>query len=459
MAVETGLDNLIADPSPIKGRKWALLANQATVTTDLEPARTAIARAAGPPALLFAPEHGLDGVAQDMESVGDEVDPLTGTPVRSLYGHDAASLAPRSADLGGLDVVAVDVPDIGSRYYTFAATMDALMKACSAAGVEILVLDRPNPIGGVAREGGLVRPGFESFVGQIPTPTRHGLTLAEIALLLHRERYPDLELTVVGCRGWPRGQLFDATGLPWVAPSPNMPTLDTALIYPGLCLVEGTNISEGRGTTLPFHLVGAPWVDAEAVVEHLRALPISGAAFRATRFRPEFSKHAGDNLRGHRNPRHGSQRPRAGRPRYVSIEDDPRPPPRRFRVAIRGLRVRRGHPRHRPAHRQSRKRVNASRRAPASKSYSKSGGEKSMTSKQNLKEYSCTTRHSFFRGIGLDVDSPPKLLQTYASEKAQDERTGTSSHRRRFLSWPATRNVTAPPTRIGFHLLPSAGMA
>jgi uncharacterized protein YbbC (DUF1343 family) len=253
---------------------------------------------AGPLVRLLTPEHGLDGVAQDMEAVADRRDPITGVEVRSLYGDDAESLAPAEDDLRSIETLLVDLPDIGARYYTFAATMDATMAACERAGIGVMVLDRPNPIGGTAREGGLVRPGFESFVSQLPTPARHGLTLGEISLLLQRERYPNLEVTVVPCRGWHRSDWWDATGLPWVPPSPNMPTLDTATVYPGLCLVEATNLSEGRGTTRPFHLVGAPWLDAEEVVTALRKLEIPGLAFRAARFRPLFQKHAGSVCSG-----------------------------------------------------------------------------------------------------------------------------------------------------------------
>jgi len=290
--VTTGLEILVAEPAIIKGRRWSLLANHAAVTSSLDPARVVLAEAAGPPILLFAPEHGLDGVAQDMEAVEDERDVVTGAPVRSLYGNTAATLRPRPEDISSIDVLVVDLPDIGCRYYTFTATMDAVMAGCEADGVEVLVLDRPNPIGGVRREGGPVTAGCESFVSQIPIPIRHGMTIGEIALLLQRERYPNLELGVVTCRDWSRGSWWDATGLPWVPPSPNMPTLETAAIYPGLCLIEATNLSEGRGTTRPFHLVGAPWVDAERIESELRALDLSGVAFRAARFRPQFGKHA-----------------------------------------------------------------------------------------------------------------------------------------------------------------------
>jgi len=291
--VTTGLDFLAADPATIEGRRWALLANHAAVTRDLDPVRGVLAAAAGPPTRIFAPEHGLDGLAQDMETVDDERDGLTGAPVRSLYGSTAATLRPKVEDLGDIDILVVDLPDIGSRYYTFAATMDVVMAGCEADGVELLILDRPNPIGGVRREGGPVTPGCESFVSQIPTPIRHGLTLGEIALLLRRERYLNLELGVVTCRDWSRSSWLDETDLPWVPPSPNMPTLETTAIYPGMCLIEATNLSEGRGTTRPFHLIGAPWVEAEATTAALRALELPGVAFRAARFRPQFGKHAG----------------------------------------------------------------------------------------------------------------------------------------------------------------------
>jgi uncharacterized protein YbbC (DUF1343 family) len=297
--VQTGLEVLVETPELVGGRRWALLANQAAVTADLDSAR-GVLRAAkvGELIRLFAPEHGLDGVAQDMEAVGDRQDSVTCVEVRSLYGADRGTLAPRSEDLDDVDVLVVDLPDIGTRYYTFAATMDLAMAAAERAGVEVVVADRPNPIGGVLREGGPVEPGFESFVSQLPVPVRHGLTLAEISLLLRRERYPDLELTVVPSRGWQREMWWDSTGLPWVPPSPNMPTLETATLYPGLCLIEATTLSEGRGTTRPFHLVGAPWVAAERLVGELRRLNLSGIAFRPTRFRPEFGKHAGSVCSG-----------------------------------------------------------------------------------------------------------------------------------------------------------------
>jgi uncharacterized protein YbbC (DUF1343 family) len=297
--VQTGLEVLLETPELIGGRGWALVANQAAVTADLDPARTALMAAGpGPLVRLFAPEHGIDCIEQDMEAVADVRDTLTGCRVRSLYGSTADTLSPKAEDLDDVDVVLVDLPDIGARYYTFAATMDWVMAACEGTHVEVMVLDRPNPIGGIRREGGLVEEGFESFVSQLPVPIRHGLTLGEIALLLHRERYPQLKLTVVPCNGWRRPDWLDATGLPWVLPSPNMPTVDTAGLYPGLCLVEATTLSEGRGTTRPFHLIGAPWVDAELLTRRLRNFDLGGVGVRAARFRPEFGKHGGEVCAG-----------------------------------------------------------------------------------------------------------------------------------------------------------------
>jgi uncharacterized protein YbbC (DUF1343 family) len=293
--VVTGLEVLIEKPELVGGRRWALLANQSSVTGGLDPARQALAAAGiGSLVRLFAPEHGIDGIAQDHEAVSDRVDGLTGAEVRSLYGHTAETLAPAVDDLEGIDVLIVDLPDIGSRYYTFAATMDFVMAACERASIEVMVLDRPNPIGGTVREGGSVQAGFESFVSQLPTPVRHGLTLCELALLLQRRRYPDLELTLVPCRGWLRNRWGDETGVPWVPPSPNMPDLETAALYPGLCLIEATTLSEGRGTTRPFRLIGAPWVDSQRLVRSLRDQILPGIGFRAARFRPEFGKYSGE---------------------------------------------------------------------------------------------------------------------------------------------------------------------
>lgn len=290
--VLTGLDLLRRDPALLAGRRFALLANQAAVTSQLEPAWHALADVGGRLVRLFAPEHGLYGVAQDMEGVSDEVGP-GGLLVRSLYGSSASSLAPSREDLADFEVVVVDLPDIGCRYYTFAATMAHMMAVCAVAGVEVIVCDRPNPLGGLVLEGGPVDEGYRSFVSELPVPVRHGMTLGELALLLQAERYQELKLSVVPCREWVRRQWWDETGLPWVAPSPNMPTLTTATLYPGACLIEATNLSEGRGTTRPFQLIGAPWLDGDSLARRLNGRDLPGCRFRPCRFRPEFGKWAG----------------------------------------------------------------------------------------------------------------------------------------------------------------------
>jgi uncharacterized protein YbbC (DUF1343 family) len=299
MRVATGLDVLLAaEPSSgarsLRGRRVGLIANPTTVDAELRHAADLLAaRSDVRLTALFGPEHGVRGDAQDMIGVDGDRDPRTGVPVYSLYGHDLASLSPTPEMLDQVDVVVFDVADVGSRYYTFVWTMVLAMRACAAAGKAMVVLDRPNPIGGVAIEGGAIAPGFTSFVGLVSCPNRHGLTAGEIARWRAAEERLDLDLTVVPMAGWHRGMHFGDTGLPWVMPSPNMPTCDTALVYPGMCLVEGTELSEGRGTTRPFELAGAPYLDADRLVAALEAEQLPGVRFRPVVFRPTFHKHAG----------------------------------------------------------------------------------------------------------------------------------------------------------------------
>ncbi len=247
---------------------------------------------------LFGPEHGVRGDAQYMAAVSGERDRRTGLPVHSLYGATMASLAPTPAQLRGLDLLCFDIQDVGSRYYTYQATMLLCMEAAARARLGFVVLDRPNPIGGVAVEGPALRAGFESFCGLHDLAPRHGLTVGELALLFREERGLDLELTVVSCDGWRRAQGARQAGLPWVSPSPNMPTPETALVYPGMCLLEGTNLSEGRGTTRPFELFGAPWLDAHRLAADLMAERLPGVAFRPASFVPTWDKHAGVRCHG-----------------------------------------------------------------------------------------------------------------------------------------------------------------
>ena len=251
---------------------------------------------------LFGPEHGIRGEAQDMEAVQEPVDRSTGLPIVSLYGRDEASLRPRAEHLRGLDAIVYDLQDIGTRYYTFVVTLSYVIEAAREAGIPVIVLDRPNPIGGIAVEGPVLHPAFASFVGRFPIPVRHGMTTGELALMMRDAFGLGGDVRVVRLSGWSRRHRFDATGLPWVLPSPNMPTPETALVYPGGCLIEGTNLSEGRGTTRPFELVGAPWVDPAALAEALGQAAdqegLDGVLFRATTFRPMFGKHAGRSCGG-----------------------------------------------------------------------------------------------------------------------------------------------------------------
>jgi uncharacterized protein YbbC (DUF1343 family) len=292
--IRTGLDGLLADPAVLGGRRYGLLAHAASVSADLVPIHLALASGPHPPTRLFGPEHGYYGVEQDMVASADERDPWTGVPIVSLYGDDVATLRPRPEAFAGLDLLVVDVQDVGARYYTYAATAIWSAEAALAAGCEVWVLDRPNPLGGVAVEGNLPRPGFESFVGAFHLPVRHGLTPGELFRLEARRRGWDGGLRVWPLAGWRREMLWRDIGRPWLAPSPNVPTSDTALVYPGLCLVEGTTLSEGRGTTRPFLLVGAPGVDPPAVGRELAARGLPGLAFVPAYFRPGFQKHGGE---------------------------------------------------------------------------------------------------------------------------------------------------------------------
>jgi uncharacterized protein YbbC (DUF1343 family) len=297
--VRTGLDVLRAQQfAPLRGLRVGLVTHPAAVTADLRHAADLLAPAPGVRlAALFGPEHGLLGQAQDLVGVPDG-GAGAGPRVVSLYGDRAGSLRPTDAQLDGLDALVIDLQDVGSRYYTFQATMLFCLEAAARRGLGAVVLDRPNPLGGDAVEGPALRPGFESFVGVHPLATRHGLTIGELARLYRAERVPGCELTVVPCEGWRRDMDFDQTGLPWVLPSPNMPTVDTAFVYPGQCLLEGTNLSEGRGTTRPFELCGAPWIDPLRLCARLRDEGLPGVAFRPAWFRPTFQKFAGQTCGG-----------------------------------------------------------------------------------------------------------------------------------------------------------------
>ena len=293
--IACGLDRLLADPSRLAGRKYGLLAHGASVSAELVPAHLALCRVGHLPARLFGPEHGFYGVEQDMVAARDDVDPWTGVEIVSLYGDDVASLKPRREAFAGLDLVIIDLQDIGARYYTFAATAVWTVEAALGAGIEVWVLDRPNPLGGVEIEGNLPDPGYESFVGAFRMPVRHGLTLGEIVRLeLARLGADTTGLEVTTMVGWQRSALWDQLGRAWIAPSPNMPDFSTALVYPGMCLLEATEVSEGRGTTRPFRLFGAPGIDPPELARALACLAECGVAAVPTYFRPWNLKHRGE---------------------------------------------------------------------------------------------------------------------------------------------------------------------
>jgi uncharacterized protein YbbC (DUF1343 family) len=301
--IQTGLEVLLGERlSRLRGRRVGVLCHPASVDARLVHVADALSAASISLGRLFGPEHGIRGEAQDMVGVDSTRDSRTGVRVTSLYGDGFESLSPGLEAFADLDVLVVDLQDVGSRYYTFIWTMALCLQSAARAGVSVVVLDRPNPIGGLAIEGGTIAPWAESFVGLGAILVRHGLTIGEVARLVRAgipwggERFAkpfDCDLEVVTMRGWRRDQHFADTGLPWVLPSPNMPTPDTALVYPGLCLLEGTNVSEGRGTTRPFEIFGAPFVDGYRLAERLDLDRLPGVRFRPLSFRPTFHKFAG----------------------------------------------------------------------------------------------------------------------------------------------------------------------
>jgi uncharacterized protein YbbC (DUF1343 family) len=291
-----GLQRLLDRPEPVRGLRVGLVVNPSSITPTLEHASVALTGRRGVRVTaLFGPEHGIAADAQDLVEVGHSRDGATGLPVYSLYGE---TRVPTPGMLAGVDAMVYDVQDVGSRYYTFVYTMLHVMEACAREGKRVVVLDRPNPIGGDAVDGNVLDPAYRSFVGMHPLAVRHGMTSGELALLFREELALDLDLHVVPMKGWRRAMAYEDTGLPWVLPSPNIPTVDTAFVYPGGCLVEGTNLSEGRGTTRPFELVGAPWLDAHALARALEKERLPGVGFRAAAFTPTFQKHAGELCHG-----------------------------------------------------------------------------------------------------------------------------------------------------------------
>jgi uncharacterized protein YbbC (DUF1343 family) len=289
--VQSGLEVVLADGLPaLDGKRIGLITNHTGIDhrllsgIDLLHADDRFTLAA-----LFGPEHGVRGQAQAGVVVSSTTDAHTGLPVHSLYGD---TRSPTAEMLDGLDALVYDIQDVPVRYATYISTLALAQEAAADLGLSFVVCDRPNPLTGVYVEGNLLNPSFASFVGVHPITTRHGLTAGELAALFAADNgWP--EPIVVPMRGWRRRMWFEETGLPWVLPSPNLPTIDSLLVYPGTCLIEGTNLSEGRGTTRPFEVIGAPWLDPFALVKELDTRGLPGVGFRATSFEPTFSKHVG----------------------------------------------------------------------------------------------------------------------------------------------------------------------
>lgn len=301
MMTRTGLDQVIGrDFVDWRGQSVGIVCNQASISAGADHVldlvlphhRTGSLRVQA----VFGPEHGLYGHTQDNMIEWEGLpDARTGFVIHSLYGSERE---PNDVMLEGVERLVIDLPDVGARYYTFIWTMALCMKACAKRGIPVTVLDRPNPINGTTVEGTVLDQAFDSFVGLYPLPTRHGLTIAEVATYLHATQFKTLDLEIVAMDGWNRSMYWEETRQPWGMPSPNMPTVDTAVVYPGGCLLEACNLSEGRGTTRPFEIVGAPYLDGWKFAEALQACNLPGVKFRPIQFEPTFNKHARELCEG-----------------------------------------------------------------------------------------------------------------------------------------------------------------
>ena len=293
-SIQLGIDVLEGEGfDRFKYEKLGLIINPSSVTRNIESTLSVFLRKGMKIAALFGPEHGIRGEAQDQEECMGFMDEKCGAPIYSLYGKH---LAPHRGMLKDVTTLIYDIQCIGTRYYTFKWTLFLLMQRAAQHNRKLIVLDRPNPINGVDLEGPVLQKEYESFVGLFPIPVRHGMTIGELARLYADEFGIGVELDVVKMKGWERKLWFDETGLSWIAPSPNMPTLHTATVYPGMCLLEGTNLSEGRGTAKPFEYFGAPWLNQDLVLSELKELP--GCKLRPLCFKPLWSKHSGTACMG-----------------------------------------------------------------------------------------------------------------------------------------------------------------
>ncbi|MBB4823482.1 uncharacterized protein YbbC (DUF1343 family) [Sporosarcina luteola] len=295
--VKLGIDVFLETyANEVRGERIGLLTNQTGVNGSLDSTiRLFFNHSDIDLAALFAPEHGLFTNMKEGEKFGNSRHSASGVPVFSLYGE---TKRPTDEMMDIIDTVVLDIQDIGARYYTYIYTMAYMMEACARKGKRMIVLDRPNPIGGIDVEGNIVASGYSSFVGLYPIPNRHGMTIGELATYFNEVFAIDCELTVVEMQGWTRSSLLPDTDLPWVPPSPNVTSIDMMLLYPGTCLLEGLNISEGRGTTQPFEILGAPFIDGERLQDAVNELGLKHVKARSTVFTPTYQKYAGEMCQG-----------------------------------------------------------------------------------------------------------------------------------------------------------------
>jgi uncharacterized protein YbbC (DUF1343 family) len=296
MRISLGSEELLSSDR-LDGKRVGIVCNPASVDHELVHVIERLTLKPGTRlAAIFGPQHGFrSDVQENMIETGHGEDPERKVPVYSLYSE---TREPTDAMLAGLDLLVIDLQDVGTRIYTYIYTMAYCLVAARRHGIRVIVCDRPNPIGGTAVEGPMLVPGFESFVGLYPIPMRHGMTIGELARLFNEHFGIGADLEVVAMRGWRREMYHDIAGAPWVMPSPNMPTIDSAIVYPGTVLFEGTNVSEGRGTTRPFELLGAPWIAAERFAGALNQRALPGVFFRPIVFEPTFHKHAKQSCAG-----------------------------------------------------------------------------------------------------------------------------------------------------------------
>ncbi|MBP7688203.1 MAG: DUF1343 domain-containing protein [Thermoflexales bacterium] len=288
--VEPGLDRLLSDDAArmLAGQRIGLVTSASSVTRNVVPTRDALLDAGVQLVALFGPEHGFSATVADAELVPSGRDHRSGLPIYSLFGD---VYKPTPEMLADIDTLVYDLQDVGVRFYTFTTTLAFLLEACAEHHRPLIVLDRPNPVTGLMIEGPLMEPQQQTFLGHGPLPLRYGLTLGELAHFYNRELNIGAALQVVTIRGWNRAHWYDQTDLLWVPPSPGIPHFDTTVVYPGTCLIEGTNVTEGRGTPLPFEIIGAPWIDGEALAAELNALRLDGVRFRAVQFTPSEWKY------------------------------------------------------------------------------------------------------------------------------------------------------------------------